>query len=251
MKPGTLVALVGIPAYALFMVLTAPATFIGNRVSHAADGHVQFSDASGNLWAGSLRAHVDAPGGAFTVDRIAWRLAPSALMEARLAFHIEVDSREARGSVQLLRGWSYWEARGGSASLEARVLPVFYPIVAAWRPEGSVSMSADGVRWNDKELLGPISVEWRDAGVALSDVRPLGSYRLTAQGAGESAKLALSTIAGALRISGQGEAKVPRGMTFSGEARGEGNAASALEPLLNLMGPKRPDGARSIEVRIR
>ena len=40
-------------------------------------------------------------------------------------------------------------------------------------------------------------------------------------------------------------------MTFSGEARGEGANAAALEPLLNLMGPRRPDGARSIEVRIR
>jgi general secretion pathway protein N len=233
------------------MVLTAPATFIGSRASHAADGRLHFSDANGTLWAGSLRAHVDAPGGAFTVDRIAWRLAPGKLIEGRIAFDVEVDSREARGNVQLLRGWSYWEARGGAGRFEARVLPIFYPVVAAWRPEGSVSFSADGVRWNDREMLGPLSVEWRDAGVALSDVKPLGTYRLAVQGVGESAKLALSTIAGALRITGQGEAKVPRGVTFSGEAKGEGAASATLEPLLNLMGPRRPDGARSIEVRIR
>jgi len=153
--------------------------------------------------------------------------------------------------VQLLCGWSDWEARGGTARFEARALPVFYPMVAAWRPEGSVSLTADGVRWNDREVHGPVTVEWKDAAVALSDVKPLGTYRLVAQGAGEVAKLALTTAAGALRVSGQGEVKLPRGTTFSGEARGEGARAAALEPLLNLMGPKRPDGARSIEVLIR
>ena len=44
---------------------------------------------------------------------------------------------------------------------------------------------------------------------------------------------------------------MPGAITFSGEARGQGANAAALEPLLNLMGPRRPDGARSIEVRIR
>ena len=35
----------------------------------------------------------------------------------------------------------------------------------------------------------------------------------------------------------------------SGEARGEGGEAAALESLLNLMGPRRADGARILELR--
>jgi general secretion pathway protein N len=130
-------------------------------------------------------------------------------------------------------------------------MPLFYPVVAAWRPEGTVQVNTQQVRWNEREMQGNVNVEWRDASVALSDVRPLGTYRLTAQGAGESVQLALSTIAGALTMSGKGEVKLPRGTTFSGEARGEAASAAALEPLLTLMGPRRADGARAIEVQIR
>ena len=251
MRAGTLVALLGIPAYAIFMVLEAPATFIGNRAAAASDGRVHFSDARGTLWSGSLRARYDGTGGTFACDRIAWRLMPAKLLEARIAFDVQADCPDAQGRVQIARSWSEWEASGGSGRVAARALSAFLPMVAAWRPEGSISVTADGLRWNDREMQGPLTLEWRDAAVALSDVKPLGTYRVTAQGAGDTAKLALSTVAGTLRMNGQGELKLPRGVTFSGEARGEGANAAALESLLNLMGPRRPDGARSIEVRIR
>jgi general secretion pathway protein N len=250
-RATTLVALVGVPAYLVSMALTTPATFIGARASHAAGGQLRVSDAQGNLWSGNLRAMVDAPGGPFALDRVTWRLLPGELVRGRIGFDVTVDSREAQGNVQLLRGFTGWEARAGRARIDARALPVFYPIVAAWRPEGAVNVSADGVRWSDREMEGNVSVEWRDASVALSDVKPLGTYRLAAQGAGESVKLALSTIAGALQMSGKGEVKLPQDATFSGEARGEGPSAAALNPLLDLMGPRRADGARAIEVRLR
>jgi general secretion pathway protein N len=251
MRPGMLIALVGIPAYALCLVLVAPATFIGNRAVAASGGHAHFSDARGTLWSGSLRGSYEGTGGKFTCDRLAWRLLPARLVEARIAFDVEADCPDAQGRVQLARGWSEWEAHGGSARVAARALVPFFPMVAAWRPEGSISVTADGLRWSDREIHGPLSLEWRDAAVALSDVKPLGTYRLTAQGIGDTAKLALTTVDGLLRMTGQGELKVGGALTFSGEARGEGANAAALEPLLNLLGPRRPDGARSIEVRIR
>ncbi|HUQ29626.1 MAG TPA: type II secretion system protein N [Usitatibacter sp.] len=251
MRSRTLVALVGIPGFAIFMVVTAPASFLASRAAEESGGRVHFDETRGTLWAGSVRAQVDAPGGAFTADRIAWRLLPARLVEGRVAFEASMESRGAIGSVEVLRGWSEWEARRGSARVEAKLVPVLAPIVAAWRPEGAVSITADGVRWNDREMNGPLTVEWRDAAVALSDVKPLGSYRLSMQGVGETAKLALSTLSGAMQVSGTGEWKLPRSASFTGEARGEGPSAAALDPLLNLMGPRRADGARSIEVRIR
>lgn len=251
MRARTLAAVVGIPAYALFMALTAPASYLASHASREAQGRLQFDETRGTLWSGSVRAHVDAPGGAFTFDRVAWRLVPLKLMEGRLAFDIAVESREAHGNVQLLRGWSEWEARGGAARIEARMLPLFVPIVAAWRPEGAVSVATDGLRWSERELNGPIAVEWRDAGVALSEVKPLGTYRVALQGAGETAKIVLATLSGPLQASGSGEWKLAGSATFSGVARAEGASAAALDPLLNLMGARRPDGARTIEVRIR
>jgi general secretion pathway protein N len=251
MRPAALVALVGVPAYLVSIVLTTPATFIGARAASAAGGQLRVSDAEGNLWSGSLRAMLDAPGGPFALDRVTWRFLPGEILRARIGFDVDVASREARASAQLLRGISDWEARGANARVDARALPVFYPVVAAWRPEGSLSVSADGVRWNDREMQGNVNVEWRDASVALSDVKPLGTYRVAAQGAGESVMVTLTTIAGALQVRGQGEVRLPSDTTFKGEARAQGPSAAALTPLLDLMGPRRADGARAIEVRIR
>ena len=251
MRARVLVAAVGVPAYALFMVLTAPASFIASRASQAAQGRVHFSDTEGTLWSGSMGATIDAPAGTLSLERIAWRLRPGKLAEGRIAFDVDVDSHDASGAVQLLRGWSDWEARGATARLAAPVLGVLFPMAAAWRPEGSVAITADGVRWNEREMTGPIALEWREAAVSLSEVKPLGHYRLAATGAGEVVTLALSTLSGPLTMSGKGEARIAGGATFSGEAHAEGPAAAQLEPLLNLMGPRRPDGARSIEVRIR
>ena len=251
MRARTLVAIVGIPAFAVFMGLTAPASFIGARARDESQGRVHFDDARGTLWSGSMRALVESPGGPIAFERIAWRLVPARLMEGRLAFDVSVDSPDARASVQVLRGWSEWEARNGSAHIDARLLPAFSPLMAAWRPEGAISITADDVRWDERQLHGPVTIEWRDAGVALSEVKPLGGYRLALQGLGATAKIALTTLAGPLEMSGSGEWKLPREVVFTGEARAQGASAAALEPLLNLMGPKRPDAARSIEVRIR
>ena len=247
MRARVLVAAVGIPAYALFMAFTAPASFIASRLNAATDGRVHFTDTTGTLWQGSMRAHIDGA----TLDSIAWHFLPSSLANGRIAFDITLDAPDIAGKARLSRGWSQWEA-DSDAMLEARALPAFLPLVAAWRPEGRVEVKAERLRWDDREMHGTVTGEWRNAAISLSEVKPLGTYRLVATGKGETASLELATIAGPLEVNGKGEAKLPNGgVTFSGDARAEGTLARQLEPLLNLMGPKRPDGARSIEVRIR
>jgi len=247
MRTPALVAAIGIPAYLVFMVLTSPASFIAARATRATEGRAHFTDTLGTFWGGSMRAHLDGA----TVGRIAWRFLPAKVFEGRIAFDVDLDSKDVTGKARVARGWSDWEAQSGSVVLEARALPALVPMVAAWRPEGRVEVSAQGVRWNDRGMFGLVTGEWRDAAVALSDVKPLGSYRFAASGSGDTVGLSVATLAGALQLNGKGEAKLPRGATFSGEARAQGAGAAALEPLLDLMGPRRPDGARSIEVRIR
>ncbi len=76
----------------------------------------------------------------------------------------------------------------------------------------------------------------------LSTLQPLGSYRLAIEG-GAQPVLTLSTLEGALQLSGQGELVQGR-WRFRGEARSEAAAQSALGNLLNIIG--RRDGARSV-----
>jgi hypothetical protein len=56
-------------------------------------------------------------------------------------------------------------------------------------------------------------------------------------------------VDGPLRVTGQGDIAFPSRITFNGEARAQGTAASALDPLLDLLGPRRPDGARTLAWR--
>jgi general secretion pathway protein N len=95
-------------------------------------------------------------------------------------------------------------------------------------------------------MRGEARAEWKDATLALSPVRPLGTYRAELRGAGGPAKLTVTTVDGALRISGDGTLTAPSRFAFSGEARGNGPQAQALEPLLDLLGPRRADGARAL-----
>jgi general secretion pathway protein N len=251
-RAGTFIAVVGIPAYVVFLLLLTPATSMVSRIAaESPPGLAHFSDARGTLWHGSLRAQLEGTGGTFACDEVAWRFIPWDLLQGRVAFNVKAQCPDANGDMKVSRGWSGWEAKNVAASLKARALPAFFPLVAAWRPEGTITAISDGLRWNERELHGPVSLTWTNASVALSEVKPLGSYRLAAQGDGDTVKLVLTTLDGALRMAGQGEVKLPRTATFSGDARAEGANAAALEPILNLIGPRRPDGARSIEVRIR
>jgi hypothetical protein len=43
----------------------------------------------------------------------------------------------------------------------------------------------------------------------------------------------------------------PARITFNGEARAEAASAKALEPLLNILGPAKSDGARALEWQLR
>lgn len=249
MRTQALAAL-GVAAYAVFMCATMPATFIAARARAAAPGKVDLSEARGSLWSGSARARIAAPGGHLIFDRVEWRLAPARLMAGRIAFDLRAVGHGLEGRGQLGRSITRWELRDLAATGEAELLVPLAPIVATWRPEGTLAISSPALDWNEDDAHGNLRAEWREAAVSLSEVRPLGTYRLDAHAEGAPAKLTLTTLDGPLRITGQGSFTPPSRLTLSGEARGEGAPAKALEPLLDLLGPRRPDGARAVEIRM-
>lgn len=248
MRPRSIAALAAV-AYAVFLVATTPSSFVAGQLSAAAAGSVQFVETSGTLWNGSARARMLAAGGPLFLDRVDWRLVPARLSAGRIAFDVTAASRGLEARLQVARGFSDWEFRDVAASAEAAFLTAFLPWVARWRPEGTLAIAANAVTWNGREARGATRIEWRNAAVALSEVRPLGTYRIDARAEGGPAKLEVTTLDGPLKVSGQGTFTPPTRVAFSGEARAEGESAKALEPLLDLMGPRRPDGARALEWR--
>jgi general secretion pathway protein N len=248
MRPAAYAGL-GLAAYSAFLVATIPATWIGAQLQAALPGRIEVSDAQGTLWRGQARVSFAPSRNRVSLDAVEWRFAPSRLFAGEIAFDARARGAGMEGTAQVAQGFTGWGVRSLKADGDASGLAIVVPILGAWRPAGPVTLSSPEIAIRGREARGSLDVEWRNASTALSEVRPLGSYSATWKAAGGPGKIEVTTIKGPLRVTGTGMTSASS-FTFSGEARGEGEAAKALEPLLDLMGPRRPDGARALELRL-
>jgi general secretion pathway protein N len=246
LRPYALAAL-GLAAYLLFLAATIPASLVAAKVQQAAPGRVVVHSAQGTLWRGTARATVSAlPAAPVVVETIEWRFLPANLAAGQLAFAIRANAAGLTLEGDAAKGFSGWQVSTLKAQGEARALTVFAPIAAPWQPGGTIALTASRLAWDGRDLHGDASLEWRAAATSLSEVRPLGTYRAELHAEGTPAKLTIATLEGPLTIKGTGTLSPAGTFTFSGEARPDAASAKALEPLLNLLGPKRADGANTI-----
>ena len=243
-------ALLGLAFYVVFLLAQIPAAFLAQRVAGESRGAVQVQDAAGTLWKGSATARiVPLRGSPVTLERIEWTFRPSRLIAARLAFDVRVAAAGLAGEMEAARGFGGWEARDLLVRGDAAGLAAFAPLLAALRPTGPIVLAASQLGWDGTRLQGDAMLEWQKASVAGSEVKPLGSYRANLRAGQDPAQVAITTLDGPLRITGQGTLTPPSRLTFSGEARADAAQAKALEPLLAQIGARRADGAHAIEWR--
>lgn len=244
MRARTL-AIVGIAAYAVFLVAMLPASFVARWI--AMPGVLELADAQGTLWNG----HARAVAGAAQLDDLRWRFQPARLAAGRLAFIVDGYGTGLEGHGRIDRGFGALEVRDLQVRGDAAALAAFAPLAAGWQPEGRLTLDAPAIAWDGRQARGSARLEWHDAAIALSAVRPLGSYRAEARADGGPAQLSVTTLDGPLQISGKGTFAAPGTLAFTGEARALPAAQAALEPLLGLIGPRRADGAHAIDLRTR
>jgi hypothetical protein len=237
----------GIVAFAAFLFATVPASFVVASF-HRVEG-VQLSDVRGTFWKGAARARLLLPGGAIEVEELSWRFAPGRLLAGRVAFDVAARDPRLDAQVQLGRGFGGLEARDLQANGDAAVVGAFLPLLATWRPQGRVTLAAPLLTWDERELRGSARAEWRSAVLSFPDPRALGTYVIEMRGDGGPAKVTLATLEGLLRLTAEGTYAPPARLTLHGEARAQPAATDTLEPLLNLLGPRRADGARSFDWR--
>ena len=241
--------LLGVAAYGVFLVATLPASAVAPRVAAATKGQATLTDVAGTVWNGSARVAIAARGAAFTLDEVRWEFLPSRLLAGRAAFAVKARLGTLRGEAEVARTPLAWRADGVRAQGDATALTALLPLAAAWQPEGELALAADSITWDGAAASGTATLEWRDAVLALSPVRPLGSWRAEARAEGAGAKVTLATVKGPLRLSGEGTLAIPGRLAFTGEARSEAGRERDLEAVLALLGPRRPDGAHAISIR--
>jgi general secretion pathway protein N len=252
MKLRTLLLIVlGLVAFGVILVVTMPASFIASQVGSSLPPQVTIDGAKGNMWAGeaSVRA---APGGVpITIEKVQWRFKPSRLADGKIAFDTSATSGGFEAKMELQRDGTRWHVRDLRVDGDASGFATIFPILAAYKFLGPVTLTAASLDGNEHEVWGDAKIEWRDAGTALSQVRPLGTFRAEWHGDGASGRINASTLAGPLRVSGAGTTGTPARLDFSGEAGADASAGLSLDPLLDQIGQRKPNGARAIEIRLR
>ena len=248
-------ALLGGCAGALLALLwSAPAQWLAAGVRWASQDRVQLRDARGTVWSGS--AALTLTGGPGSHDarslpsRLQWELSwrwPGLMLELSSSC-----CTSAPLQWRVSPGWRRFEL---TVQDQQSVWPmaILTGLGAPWntlQAEGRLQWQSSGLRldWRAGQLHwhGQSDVQVQDLASRLSTLRPMGSYRLTWLGTAPGTttpSLTLTTQAGPLRLSGQGQWLAQR-LRFTGEAMADPGHEEALSNLLNIIG--RRDGARSL-----
>lgn len=247
------------------ITLCAPASWLAQGVWVASQGRLLLAESQGTVWQGNAVAVLT--GGAGSRDaralpgRLHWTLG---WQGGGLRLVLQQDCCLPTPVVLQVRpGWMRARVElalqpGGAGALQTSGQIGHWP--AAW-------LGGLGTPWNTLQLGGivrvssqQLAVEWAgghlrvdgQADIWLDNVSSrittldrLGSYRLALVGDPQGRmQMTLSTLDGALQLSGQGGSTGARGLQFQGEARASEADRGALDNLLNIIG--RREGDRSV-----
>lgn len=241
----------------LSVLLCAPAQWLARSLAWASQGQLQLQDARGTLWQGS--AQLVLTGGSGSRDaqalpgRIHWTVQPLST-----AHQVTLQADCCMTTPLQMRLSLSWQG----AQLHLSDTPSTWPAAllsglgAPWntlQPEGDLTLVPHqlSLQWQSGQWRpqGRLQLTARDMASRLSTLKPMGTYVVelastaslnTAPGA---AVVTLSTVSGALVLTGQGQWQGQQ-LRFRGEARAAPAHEAALNNLLSIIG--RRDGARSL-----
>ena len=231
-------------------LLCAPAVWVERAVNAQGAGYVRLDDSRGTLWNGS--AQFTLAGGAGSTDavrlpgRVYWALRPG-LGEIHVAVNAPCCTTQPV-VLHMAPGWRNWALRVDAARTvwPAALLAGLGTPWNTLQLDGRVALDTPGLtvrtaldRWT---LDGSLQLEARAISARVSTLRPLGSYRLDVVG-GAQTQVTLSTLQGALQLSGQGQWTAGR-LHFQGRASASAPHEAELSNLLNILG--RRNGAQSL-----
>jgi general secretion pathway protein N len=238
-------------AVALTVLVFLPAAWLGPMVERQTGGRLTLGDAQGTLWRGSaFVGGAPGEGGAVTPllpGRFSWRLSPLVLF-GQVSMELANDKALAQ-PVRITGSWSQWQVSAGQLLLPAEGLAGLGAPLNTLAPSGAIKLS-----WNLLDIARQgqtVAVQGRtvlsltDMGARMSPIKPLGSYEMAMDWRGQRADLVLSTIRGALLLSGSGNLENGR-LRFSGQASAAEGYEDTLGNLLNLLGQRRMVNGKNI-----
>ncbi|WPB57492.1 type II secretion system protein N [Xylophilus sp. GOD-11R] len=248
---GFVAAAVG-AALGLFvaLLLFAPARWLTGGIASATGGHLLLTSPRGTIWNGSAQLVLAGGSGSTDAvalpDRIEWQLRPQ-WTGARIQLLAACCTPAPLVATAAL-GWDGVHIRvaNGSSSWPAALLSGLGTPFNTLQPEGTLllrtTQTAVHLANGRFTLAGRADIDVQNLASSVSQLRPLGSYRLSLLG-GAVPALQLTTVDGPLQLSGDGQ-WVGNRLRFTGLARALPEREAALSILLNLLG--RRNGATSV-----
>ena len=240
----------GIALYLLFLSVTAPAWLVMWALPKFAPFPITIQDSRGSLWHGEFNAvSATLPSGQnLQFDRLQWRLQPWRLLRAELAAALQISGAQLQGKGIIGKGiFGGVKLREVVVSAPASLLPMAMPALEIWKPSGTLDITTADFGYAGAASTGKGKITWKQAALALSQVKPLGEYSVVVDAADGGMNYQLTTVSGALQLEGKGRWAANGAPTFLGSARAQPNYAAPLADLLRLLGT--PDSGGVVPLR--
>jgi general secretion pathway protein N len=235
----------------------APASWLDGIIRQASEGRLRMTDTQGGLWNGSGRlvlANIDSTeagrdqtgndsliSGVQIPGRCNWQLNPWPLFLAQLDIRLKLEHMKETVSIKGNRQ----KLVGSAGSFDLPQIRMDR-LGSPWntiQPSGALSVRWEQFQVDQGKFIGKAAVTVAQAASALSNVRPLGSYRIDIDSNGQKAQISISTLNGPLQLDGQGDWTLRSGLKFLAYAQATAEQLK-LQPLLSLLGKR--DGDRTI-----
>ncbi|MFY9327465.1 MAG: type II secretion system protein N [Georgfuchsia sp.] len=238
----------GLVAYALGLIATAPATLIDARLEQSSAGALRLAEASGTLWSGTGLIEIrDANRSRGIAKSIAWNIRPAYLLRGKLRYEVTLDHAAQHFPVTVSP--SQIEVISASINLPAATLGLGVPQLAPLGLSGDMLLNIPRLAFRRDSVQGNATLQWRGAGSAFTRVSPLGDYELRLEGDGATVKGSLRTLQGPLQLDGEGSWSNNRNPVFSGTARIPPQHKQQLAPLLRMIAVERGDGSFALQLK--
>lgn len=239
---------IGLVAYALGVIITAPATLIDVGLQRISHGKLRLVEAQGTMWSGSGQIEIRDSGGRTGVAKsFAWRILPESLLRGHLVCEVKLE--QATKPFPVTISLSRIELANADISLPAAALGLGVPKLAPLGLTGDMLLHVASLSIERKQMQGNVTLQWRDAGSVLTPISPLGDYELNLDGEGATVHVLLRTIQGPLQLDGKGSWANGDNPDFLAIARVPPQHQQQLGPLLRLIAVERSAGSFELQLK--
>jgi hypothetical protein len=237
--------------YAVFLIATLPADWMGTLLTRFTGGAVGLKRASGSFWHGSGDLAVRTGASQTLQTRIGWTIQPYWLLAGKLQARLESSGDiDARATIRL--GYRSIDIRDCDGRFRAAAASaVYFPLTLA-ALTGQAQFFAERLALDSGGIQGTLDLKWLNAGSRINGMTDLGDYRLVLTGQGAAVGILADTQRGDVQLNAKGswQAQGDGALSVDGTLTG-GSREAVIAPLLALLNARRAGNAYEFSVRAR